>query len=444
MRGSQGTPADRRRQSMSKPKIAFAGTTLTGVAMAAAAAAKGFEVVLFDPDLARIASLEAGHLPFAEPDLGDALDQQRPRLTYSASLEALSGCDLAFVCGEVLLDDTGKADCSALDVLLDRVAAVFPPDRPLVVISVVPPGYSRARALQRPGLHVLVDPVIGGRAMERALKPDRLLIGCAEPGLALPPALAAWAKAFDSQATAMQFESAELVRICTNAYLTLSISLANSLAELCEGFGGDWGEIAQMLRQDRRIGQNAYLGTGLGLAGGVLERDLAMAIRLMEQGAADARLLRACDALSLRRRDWALRILYRRVLSRTASPCLAVLGLAYKENTNSTKNSPALALIRHLRRWPIQVFDPVLPPQTANHPNVVGAGDALAACDGADAVAIMTPWPQFRDLDPRRLATAMRGRLLLDPYAVLDADICRMAGLEYHCLGRRPQAAVTH
>jgi UDPglucose 6-dehydrogenase len=146
--------------------------------------------------------------------------------------------------------------------------------------------------------------------------------------------------------------------------------------------------------------------------------------------------VRAWLSNSRYRRDWALRTLHREVLQQRDGAVIAVLGLAYKENTHSTKNSPALALIRDLSPFTLQVYDPVVPPSAAAQPNLRGAETPLAACLGADAVVIMTPWRQFAALDPVSIAAAMAGRVVIDPFAVLADGACAAAGLAHFRLGR--------
>jgi UDPglucose 6-dehydrogenase len=130
-----------------------------------------------------------------------------------------------------------------------------------------------------------------------------------------------------------------------------------------------------------------------------------------------------------------LRILHEALLCKGQKPTLAILGLAYKENTHSVKNSPALALIRHLGPWPIRLYDPVVPASAVAHPAATAAKSPLEAVHGADALAIMTPWPQFRELSPVELAKSMRGSLVVDPYRVLDREAALAAGLDHRTLG---------
>jgi UDPglucose 6-dehydrogenase len=233
----------------------------------------------------------------------------------------------------------------------------------------------------------------------------------------------------------MRYESAELAKISINMFLVSSVSTTNTLAELCEAIGADWSEIVPALRLDKRIGQHAYLSPGLGIAGGNLERDLATVIRFADERGTDAGVVRAWLANSRHRRDWALRLLHEHILSKVPDPVLAVLGLAYKQDTHSTKNSPSLALLAHLHPFRVRLYDPVVAASEASHPRAQDAKSELEACDGADAVIVMTPWPQFAKIEAAEAARRLRGKLVLDPYAVLDERACRSAGLDYRRIG---------
>ena len=189
------------------------------------------------------------------------------------------------------------------------------------------------------------------------------------------------------------------------------------------------------LKLDRRIGQYSYLAPGLGIGGGNLERDLATVCNLADQNGTDAGVVRAWIANSHHRRDWVLRSLYREVLSKTNNPVIAVLGLAYKQDTDSTKNSPSLALLEHLQSFDVRVFDPVVPASAVPNLQCHGAESEYEACEGADVLAVMTPWPQFKDLGLLEVAKAMRGQVVLDPYGVLDSEECGNAGLSHRTLG---------
>ena len=139
---------------------------------------------------------------------------------------------------------------------------------------------------------------------------------------------------------------------------------------------------------------------------------------------------------SRRRRDWAASTLKSALLPGNPNPVVAVWGLAYKENTHSTKNSPALATISQLPGIRLRVHDPVVPASAAAHPKAEGCPEPLEAARGADALMILTPWPQYRSIPPAEVARRMAGRLLVDPYRVMDPEASEAAGLRYYTLGR--------
>lgn len=422
---------------MSGILVGFAGMTHLGVNSAAAALARGFSVVGYDADRDVIEGLRRGDPPAVEPGLPEVLRRHASQANYTANIADLSRCDLVYVASDVPTDDSGTSDLAGIARLTAAVSGALAQRAVLVVLCQVPPGFTRALGLPSARLFYQVETLVFGQAVERALHPERIILGCADPSAALPAALAGFLSAFACPILPMRYESAELAKISINMCLVASVSAANTLAELCEKIGADWSEIVPALKLDKRIGQHAYLAPGLGIAGGNLERDLATFCTLADAHGNDAGVVRAWIANSRHRRDWTLQTLHRAVLSRAAEPVIAVLGLAYKQDTHSTKNSPSLALLADLASFRVRVFDPVVPASATPHPRCHAATSELDACEGADALAIMTPWAQFGKLDPAQLARRLRGRLVLDPYAVLKAAACRAAGLEYHTLGMK-------
>jgi UDPglucose 6-dehydrogenase len=208
------------------------------------------------------------------------------------------------------------------------------------------------------------------------------------------------------------------------------------LAEVCENIGADWSELVPALRLDRRIGPHAYLSPGLGIAGGNLERDLVTVKNLSAEHGTDACLVTAWQQNSHYRKDWAIRLLYQKgLLRQPPAKVLGVWGVAYKPDTHSTKNSPALALIRAMRDYPLLTYDPAVKPDTEEFPGVQSCNSALEAARNADALIVMTPWKEFSEVPLAQLKQAMRGNYLLDPYGILDGDACRKLGFDYQRLG---------
>ena len=201
---------------MKAPIIGYAGMTHLGINSAVAAADKGFELVCFDPDPLLIASLYLGELPVTEPDLPELLKKNITRIKFTADVNALTVCDLVYIAPDVPTDDMGRSDLERIDAIIRQVDPVLHPDTVMVILSQVPPGFTRAR--QRSGrlLHYQVETLIFGRAMERARFPERFIIGCADPLQPLPLALSYFLGRFACPILPMRYESAELAKISIN------------------------------------------------------------------------------------------------------------------------------------------------------------------------------------------------------------------------------------
>lgn len=425
---------------MSAPVVAYVGLTHLGLVYGAAAAIGGFRVVAFDPDAKLVAALADGKLPVEEPGLEAAYGSQHARFTFVSDAAALSQADIVFISADVPTDDDGRSDLARTQRLLDAVFPCMKKDATLVILCQVPPGFTRSIPLPKERLFYQVETLVFGAALERALQPERFIVGCADPARELPAPYAAFLQASGCPVLRMRYESAELTKIAINCCLVASVSVANTLAELCERISADWSEIAPALKLDRRIGQHAYLAPGLGIAGGNLERDLATVIRFAGQHGTDSGVVKAWLENSRHRRDWAARTIRAALLDANPGATIAVWGLAYKENTHSTKNSPSLATIAQLADVKLRVHDPVVPASAANHPHAAGAADPLAALSGADALMILTPWPQYRAIAPAEIAQAMHGQIVIDPHSVLDRSKSLAAGLRLYALGRTPDA----
>lgn len=419
---------------MTEIVVGFAGMTHLGINSAVATAAHDFAVVGYDNDAALIDRLKARQLPIVEPGLDALVVENAARLSFTAEVRDLGACDVVYIAIDVPTDDQGQSDLSPVRALIERVAPQLKFDAVLVVLCQVPPGFTRAlQAVPHNRLIYQVETLIFGRAVERALKPERFIVGCSDPMMPLPPKYRALLEAFNCPILLMRYESAELAKISINFCLVASVSVANTLAELCEAVEADWSEIIPALKLDRRIGQYSYLNPGLGIAGGNLERDLRTVLDLAATQHTDAGVVKAWVANSQYRKDWCWRTLEKHVLAKNPGARIGVLGLAYKENTHSTKNSAALLLLSHLKGREVRVHDPVVLGSIV--PFAKECRTPLDCADGVDALVVATPWPQFRDLKLVDLASRMSGRVLIDPYRMLDGRAAVNTGFAYFALG---------
>jgi len=417
--------------------VGFAGMTHLGIVSAIATAAQGFTVRAYEADAKVVERLRRDDLPIFEPDLDQLLAANRDRICFSSQASDLACCDVVYVAADAQTDDEGRSDLAPISGLIDRTADNLRDDAILVLLCQLPPGFTRAvAAVPHDRLFCQVETLVFGRAVARALNPERFIVGCADPARPLPARYREILDAFGCPVFPMRYESAELAKISINFCLVASITVANVLAEISESIGADWMEIVPTLRLDRRIGPHSYLSPGLGIAGGNLERDLRTVLDLAHENGADAGIVDAWLANSRRRRDWCWRVLQDRVLKTNPRARIGVLGLAYKENTRSTKNSPALALLERLRGNDLRVHDPVVPAEIV--PFATGCSDPLACAEGAEALVLATPWAQYRELRIADIARVMPGRVLIDPFRLLSGEAAVAAGFEYHALGMPP------
>lgn len=429
--------------------IGFVGLSHLGIVYGLATAAKGFAVIGFDRDAALCGRLAQGQFPVSEPGLNELFAANQTRLTFTADARALAQCRVVFYSLDVPTNDAGHSDLAPLRELIALTAPHLAPDATAVILCQVPPGFTRSlkTSLATTGqplgghLHYQVETLVFGNAVARALQPERYIVGSDDPRAALPAAYAQWLGAFGCPVLPMRYESAELAKIAINFFLVSSVATTNTLAEVCEGIGADWSEIAPALRLDARIGPKAYLTPGLGISGGNLERDLVTVQHLAADTPADTGIVSAWQHNSAHRKAWLARTLREAFARRSLAldgATLGIWGLAYKENTHSTKNSPSLQFIAALPACRKQAYDPVAKIPADAFPLFTQFATPLACCRDAHALVIPTPWPEFRSADLEAIRATMPGRILLDPFGLLDGGRAAALGFDYYRLGTPP------
>jgi UDPglucose 6-dehydrogenase len=422
-------------------RIGFIGLSHLGLNYSLATAAKGFAVVAYDPNAALALNCAAGKFPIEEPGFAELFAQHRGRIRYTADLDELAACELVFYGLDVRTNEKNESDLGPLTSLIESTAPRLNSGATAVILSQVTPGYTRALSARLAGksaakFYYQVETLIFGRAVERAMQPERYMVGAPNPVEPLPAPLRAWHAAFGCPVLAMRFESAELAKIAINFFLVSTVCTTNTLAEMCEVIGADWNEIAPALRLDQRIGPHAYLKPGLGVSGGNLERDLVTVRTLAARHNTETGIVAAWQHNSAHRKEWPLRMIRRHLLSTNPQPRLAIWGIAYKEDTHSIKNSPSVELMRALPGHTLHAYDPAAQIDPATIPHVSRHPKALDVLPGADALAIMTPWAEFKNIPPAEIRAKLKGSLVIDPYGVLDRAACAAAGLQILQLGR--------
>ena len=233
----------------------------------------------------------------------------------------------------------------------------------------------------------------------------------------------------------MNYESAELAKISINLLLSSSINTSNILAEICEKIDANWGTIVPALQLDRRIGKHAYIKPGLGISGGNLERDIRTTIEMTKKYEVESNFFKSILSYSKKRKNWVWEKLVRLGVTKKKGLRIAVLGLAYKENTNSIKNSAAIALIKKLiRRHYVTAYDPAASDNIRSK-NFKRTSSSMEAINNANVVILMTPWSEFRLINVKKLANLMQGKTIIDPFKVLDKKRVLDSSKNYYSLG---------
>lgn len=415
-------------------KIAYVGMTHLGLNSAVAAAEKGFEIVCMDPQKELIANLKKKQLPVVEPRLPELFSKNSHRMRFTHQFSDLEQCDLIYIAPDIPTNECGQSDLRPICSLVDSIQPVLNKNHCLIILSQVPPGFTRQILNDRTPVFYQVETLIFGQAIERALHPERFIIGTANPQEPLPAKLTAFLQAFACPILPMRYESAELSKIAINMFLVSSVSTTNTIAELCEKIGADWSEITPALQLDKRIGKFAYLSPGLGIAGGNLERDLTTFSSLADLHGTDAGIVRAWQKNARYRRNWILRKIHQQKIDLKKAK-IAILGLAYKKDTSSIKNSPAMDLLAHLCHCPVRVYDPAVKALPDCYSNVEVVAQAKETYPHADLLVVMTPWDEFKSLSLKEIAKDLRGKTVIDPYGILDQKECVDLGLNYYKLG---------
>lgn len=439
-------------------RIAVFGTGYLGATHAACMAELGHEVVGVDVDPAKLAKLEGGEVPFYEPGLEDVLKRniENGRLRFTSSYDdAAQFADIHFI-GVGTPQKRGEfgADLRFVDSVIETLAPKL--SKPAVIFgkSTVPVGTAkrlgeRARKLSPAGSKVEVawnpEFLREGFAVEDTLHPDRMVLGLdrGNPGRAEEVAREVYATLLGEGIPLIvtDLATAELVKTAANAFLATKISFINAMAEVCDAAGADVSVLADAIGKDERIGRR-FLNAGIGFGGGCLPKDIrAFMARAGELGADQAlTFLREVDNINMRSRTRMVDLAREAVGGSLIGARVAVLGAAFKPDSDDVRDSPALNIAGQiqLQGASVSVYDPkAIENSRALFPTLNYSSSATDACSGADIVLVLTEWQEFRELEPNSLRKHVRTPSIVDGRNCLDASKWRAAGWNYRGLGRR-------
>jgi len=431
-------------------KISVIGTGYLGATHAACMSSLGLEVVGVDLDSAKIQRLNGGRVPFYEPGLEELLQEQLAtgRLTFSDNFDAISDADVHFICvGTPQVKDGLAADMSFVDGAIEAIATRIKPGSLVVGKSTVPVG-SAARLRDRlrtlnPEVDLAWNPEFlrEGFAVQDTLHPNRLVVGVAS-NKAEEILRAVYAKNIAEEVpwVVADLPTSELVKVAANSFLATKISFINAMAEICEAAGGDVTILAKAIGYDPRIGSR-FLQAGIGFGGGCLPKDIrAFMARSQELGADQAlEFLREIDSINMRARSRVIDLVRRELGDNLAGKKVAVLGAAFKPDSDDVRDSPALdiAVQIHAAGAAVEIFDPkAMENAKLRFPTLAFAQSIDECLAQADIVLHLTEWQAFRDIDPAMAATLVNNLIIIDGRNALDRELWQMAGWKVRALGR--------
>ena len=431
-------------------KLSVVGCGYLGATHAACMSSLGFEVIGVDTDPEKIALLSKGELPFYEPGLDSLLASEikTGRLSFTTDFSAVADADVHFICVGTPQSKDGLA--ADLTYVKSAVAAIAPhlKNGSLVVgKSTVPVGTAQGLreqlAKSAPHADLAWNPEFlrEGFAVEDTLTPNRLVVGVANDRAeeilkeVYKPVIdlgTPWIRA--------DLPTSELVKVAANSFLATKISFINAMAEVCEAAGGDVTVLAKAIGYDPRIG-NRFLQAGIGFGGGCLPKDIrAFMARAEELGAKQAlEFLREIDAINLRARQRVIDVVRAELTEDLTSYKIAVLGAAFKPDSDDVRDSPALDIAAQLQAAgaSVVVHDPkAIENARKRFPNLGFAANVEECVKDADLILHLTEWREYRDLNPKALASLVKKKIVIDGRNALERDKWRAAGWQFHALGR--------
>ncbi|HEX8647567.1 MAG TPA: UDP-glucose/GDP-mannose dehydrogenase family protein [Thermoleophilaceae bacterium] len=420
--------------------IGVIGAGWVGLVTAACFAELGHEVHCRDIVQEKVDSLKRGEVPIYEPGLAELLEKNRDRLNFTTDMgDVLSGAHLLFCCVDTPPTYSGDADLSRVERVVEELGDSR--EHAIVMKSTVPVGTGRSIRRRRDDLGYVSNPEFlkEGSAVADFMHPDRVVVGAEPESEAFGDRVAALYEPLDCPIVRTDVASAEMVKLASNAFLATKISFINEIANVSEELGADVTEVARGMGLDERIGTQ-FLRAGIGYGGSCFPKDVSALKQLAGNTGYHFQLLTAVievNELQKRRTIGKLQ----KHLGSLVNKEIALLGVAFKPNTDDIREATSLVLAARLQSEGahVRVYDPIASERAAEMLHGARICEtALDALDGADGAVLVTEWPEFRELD---WAGGVKGRmakpLVVDGRNFLDSQLLQDAGFAYEGIGRR-------
>ena len=437
-------------------KIAIVGTGYVGLVTGTCFAEVGIEVTCIDIDQKKIDNLHQGILPIYEPGLEEMVSRnvEKGRLQFSTNLaEAIQGCDVAFIAVGTPPGEDGSADLKYVLAVARGIGESMSSYGVIVTKSTVPVGTAakvRAeieKALEKRGVDIEFDVASNpeflkeGAAIDDFLKPDRIVVGVASERaeevmrrLYKPFLLNGHPIIF------MDIPSAEMTKYAANSMLATKISFMNDVANLCEIMGADVNKVRQGIGSDARIGTK-FIYPGIGYGGSCFPKDVKALIKTAQENGYEMQVLQAVESVNENQKSVLFDKVSRHFDGELRGLKMAVWGLSFKPKTDDMREAPSLVIIEKLLAagCTVTAYDPVAMPE-AHHSlgdSITYAKDEFAALIDADALLVVTEWPEFRSPNFDVMARLMKQKIVFDGRNIYEASELKGLGFAYHCIGVR-------
>ncbi|HUM16077.1 MAG TPA: UDP-glucose/GDP-mannose dehydrogenase family protein [Candidatus Nitrosotalea sp.] len=433
--------------------ICVVGTGYVGLVTGAVFSDLGNDVVCVDNDQAKIEALRAGRMPIYEPGLEEMVARNKDdgRLTFTTDLPtAVRQADVIFIAVGTPPKETGETDLSHVEAVASAIGRSM--DRYKVVVnkSTVPVGTGEfvreviTRHQPRPiDFDVVSNPEFlrEGSAIEDTLRPDRIVIGAPNQQVAMT--LVELYAPLERPMIITDLPSAEVIKYASNAFLAAKISFINAIANICENAGADVSQVMKGMGLDSRIGMQ-FLQAGLGYGGSCFPKDVDSLIHTAARFGYDFKLLRSVVEIN-KERALHLVEMMRKAMGPLEDRTIAILGLAFKPNTDDMREAKSLEVVRllHAAGAQVRAYDPVAMDnaRVLMPDGVAFCESAYEAAAGSDGVALLTEWNEFKYLNLDRLGGLLRRRVIFDARNLYEPERMRRLGFEYYSIGRKPVLA---
>ncbi len=430
-------------------KLAVVGTGYVGLVVGACLAENGNDVVCIDNDAKKIRGLKRGKIPIYEPGLTELVvrNQEEQRLRFSTSLNrSVKDAQVIFIAVGTPEGEDGSADLKYVIAVAKDLAHAMNGYKVIVTKSTVPVGTSaRLReVIRRETTHpfsVVSNPEFlkQGAAIDDFMRPDRVVIGAEDPRSAeLMQALYAPFTRTGAPIQLMDCASAELCKYASNAMLATRVSFMNEIANVCELFGADVDKVRRAMASDRRIGPS-FLFPGIGYGGSCFPKDVKALIKFSRDEGYRSRILESVESVNESQKLRLVEKMQRHFHS-FSGKTIGIWGLSFKPRTDDMREAPAVVIIETLlsKGAKVQAYDPEAE-ATARRifgDKIVYAPHSYDAVKGADGLAVLTEWNEFREPDFARMRSLMRHAVIFDGRNVFDVEHIRSEGFTYYSIGR--------